>query len=121
MKDERRILIVGGGGREHAIAWALAQSERVGKIIVAPGNGGTDNVEIQGTTIRNAAVGVGDFDGLIHLATEAAVVARLNRLDELASECATKVAEAEKLISVGAEIQIISETRFLEMAGENGS
>ncbi|HEX7054168.1 MAG TPA: phosphoribosylamine--glycine ligase [Burkholderiales bacterium] len=36
-----KILVVGGGGREHALAWKLAQSPRVQKIYVAPGNGGT--------------------------------------------------------------------------------
>lgn len=35
------ILIIGGGGREHALAWKLAKSDRVRKIYVAPGNGGT--------------------------------------------------------------------------------
>ena len=35
------ILVVGGGGREHALAWKIAQSPRVGKIFVAPGNAGT--------------------------------------------------------------------------------
>ncbi|GAA0084727.1 phosphoribosylamine--glycine ligase [Clostridium sp. CTA-7] len=36
-----RILLIGSGGREHALAWKLAKSERVKKIFVAPGNGGT--------------------------------------------------------------------------------
>jgi len=36
-----KVLIVGGGGREHALAWKLSQSERVHKVYVAPGNGGT--------------------------------------------------------------------------------
>ena len=36
-----KILVIGGGGREHALAWRLAQSERVSKLYVAPGNGGT--------------------------------------------------------------------------------
>jgi len=36
-----KVLVVGGGGREHALAWRLAQSERVSKLYVAPGNGGT--------------------------------------------------------------------------------
>lgn len=50
-----RLLIVGNGGREHAIAWKLSQSTRVAEIFVAPGNGGTatvpkcQNVEIEGT------------------------------------------------------------------------
>ena len=35
------ILIVGGGGREHALAWKVAQSPRVAKVFVAPGNAGT--------------------------------------------------------------------------------
>ncbi len=34
------VLIVGGGGREHAIAWALSKSEQVEQLYCAPGNGG---------------------------------------------------------------------------------
>ena len=36
-----KVLVVGSGGREHALAWKLAQSERVQTVYVAPGNGGT--------------------------------------------------------------------------------
>ena len=36
-----KLLVIGGGGREHALAWRLAQSQRVSKVFVAPGNGGT--------------------------------------------------------------------------------
>ncbi|HVC12797.1 MAG TPA: phosphoribosylamine--glycine ligase, partial [Burkholderiales bacterium] len=36
-----KLLVIGGGGREHALAWKLAQSQRVQKVYVAPGNGGT--------------------------------------------------------------------------------
>jgi len=36
-----KILVVGGGGREHALAWRLAQGKRVQKVYVAPGNAGT--------------------------------------------------------------------------------
>ncbi len=51
------ILIVGGGGREHAIAWKVLQSPQAGKVFVAPGNGGTashpklENVPIKATDI----------------------------------------------------------------------
>ncbi len=36
-----KVLVVGGGGREHALAWKLSQSQRIQKVYVAPGNGGT--------------------------------------------------------------------------------
>ena len=50
-----KLLVIGSGGREHAMAWKLAQSPRVQKVFVAPGNGGTateaglENVPITGT------------------------------------------------------------------------
>lgn len=50
------ILIIGSGGREHALAWKLAQSPRIGKLYVAPGNGGTrviaENIAIEATNIK---------------------------------------------------------------------
>jgi phosphoribosylamine--glycine ligase len=50
-----RILVVGSGGREHTLAWKLAQSPQVNQIFVAPGNGGTaeiaQNVDISGTDV----------------------------------------------------------------------
>src|SRR5205823_13259224 len=35
------VLVIGGGGREHALAWKIAQSQRVAKVFIAPGNAGT--------------------------------------------------------------------------------
>jgi phosphoribosylamine---glycine ligase len=64
-----RVLIVGGGGREHALAWRCAQSERVREVIVAPGNAGTANEP----RVRNAAVAITDIAGLIGLARRESV------------------------------------------------
>ena len=63
------VLVVGGGGREHALAWKLAQSERVARVLVAPGNAGT----ARESRVENVAVGAEDIDGLLALAHERAV------------------------------------------------
>ncbi len=52
------ILIVGSGGREHAMAWKIKQSDKLGQLFIAPGNAGT---ALLGT---NLPVGVSDFEGL---------------------------------------------------------
>jgi phosphoribosylamine--glycine ligase len=53
------VLIVGSGGREHALAWKLKQSPRIGKLYIAPGNGGTrelgENVPIAATMVEKLA------------------------------------------------------------------
>src|SRR5574343_1881896 len=59
-----KVLVIGSGGREHALAWRLAQSPRVREVIVAPGNAGTARED----KCRNAAVSVTDIDGLLALA-----------------------------------------------------
>ncbi len=50
-----KVLVIGGGGREHALAWKLGTSERVGKVFIAPGNAGTaeagENVAIAATDV----------------------------------------------------------------------
>lgn len=52
-KEKLNILVIGGGGREHALIWKIAQSLRVKKIFIAPGNAGTselaENVDIEAT------------------------------------------------------------------------
>lgn len=59
-----KILIVGGGGREHALAWKCAQSGKVDEVIVAPGNAGT----ALEAGIRNVPVSANDIDALLELA-----------------------------------------------------
>src|SRR5690349_5831299 len=50
-----KALVVGNGGREHALAWKIAQSPRVDRVFVAPGNAGTasdaENIDISATDI----------------------------------------------------------------------
>mmetsp|Transcript_8397 Transcript_8397/g.21470 ORF Transcript_8397/g.21470 Transcript_8397/m.21470 type:complete len:643 (-) Transcript_8397:209-2137(-) len=60
------VLVVGGGGREHAIAVKLRESPKVGHVFCAPGNGGT-SLE---PDMTNVAVGDTDVQGLVALATE---------------------------------------------------
>ncbi len=57
------VLVVGGGGREHALAWALSRSPHVDRLLVAPGNPGTAAL---GRT-ENVAVGADDIAGLVAL------------------------------------------------------
>ncbi len=59
-----KILLVGSGGREHALAWKLAQSARVSEVLVAPGNAGT----AREARCRNVAVKASDVEGLFELA-----------------------------------------------------
>ncbi len=40
MKEVYNVMVVGNGGREHALVWKLAQSDKVAKVFVAPGNAG---------------------------------------------------------------------------------
>lgn len=57
-----RILLLGSGGREHAIAWKIKQSDKLEKLFVAPGNAGTDGIA------ENVNIGVNDFDALAEFA-----------------------------------------------------
>ena len=70
------VLVVGSGGREHALAWKISQSPRVGDVFVAPGNAGTAEDAV------NVDIGVGDFEGLIDFAKKNDVrLTAIGRLD----------------------------------------
>lgn len=64
-----KILVVGSGGREHALAWKLAQSPRVSEVLVAPGNAGT----AREPKMRNLAIAAEDLDALVSYAQEQAI------------------------------------------------
>jgi len=55
------VLVIGSGGREHALSWKLSQSQKIDKVFTAPGNGGTQN---------NVDISVDDLDGLSQFAKD---------------------------------------------------
>src|ERR1039458_382612 len=59
-----QVLIIGGGGREHALAWKCAQSPRVQQVIVAPGNAGT----ALEPKVRNVDIAADDIEALLDFA-----------------------------------------------------
>ena len=61
-----KVLIVGGGGREHALAWKAAQSEDVDQVFVAPGNAGT----ALEAGVENVAIDAGDIPALVAFARD---------------------------------------------------
>ena len=100
-----KILVVGSGGREHAIAWKCAQSNDVNDVIVAPGNAGT----AMEAGVRNVAVSAEDIDGIIALAKDEAVdltivgpevplvAGMVDRFNELGLPCFGPTADAAQL------------------------
>ncbi len=60
------VLVIGGGGREHALAWKAAQAEKVNTVYLAPGNAGT---QIE-NKLENINIAVEDLDGLVKFAQE---------------------------------------------------
>lgn len=59
-----KVLLLGSGGREHALAWKIAQSEKVEKLFIAPGNAGT------GECGENVAIAADDFESLKKFAVD---------------------------------------------------
>ena len=64
-----KVLVVGGGGREHALAWKAAQSPKVDEVFVAPGNAGTATEQ----GLQNIDINAEDVDGLLAFAQQQAV------------------------------------------------
>ncbi len=58
-----KVLLIGGGGREHALAWALRRSKRVGEVVCAPGNGGIEAIT------RCVPVDTNDLDAMVQVVT----------------------------------------------------
>src|SRR4029077_6476805 len=63
-----KILVIGSGGREHALAWKLSQSPHAERIFCAPGNAGTAEIA------ENVSISIGDLETLVRFAKE-------NRID----------------------------------------
>jgi phosphoribosylamine--glycine ligase len=64
-----KVLVIGAGGREHALAWKIAQSPQVQEVLVAPGNAGTARED----KCRNVAVGATEIDRLLQLVRDEGV------------------------------------------------
>ena len=64
-----KVLVIGSGGREHALAWKASRCAGVERVFVAPGNAGT----ARAAGIENVAIGVDDLDGLVAFAREAEI------------------------------------------------
>lgn len=59
-----KVLLIGSGGREHAMAWKLSQSSKISELLIAPGNAGTSQLG------ENIAIGVDDHDDLVKYAVQ---------------------------------------------------
>ena len=83
------VLLIGNGGREHAIAWKLAQSKNLGRLFIAPGNSGTAQCG------QNVPIGVCEIDKLIEFARQNKVeLAVIGPEDPLAAGIVDKFEEA---------------------------
>jgi len=73
MSEQLKILLIGGGGREHALAWKLAQSPLCARLFVAPGNPGIAALQDSLADVVCVDVGVGDHESLLALAKKEGV------------------------------------------------
>lgn len=67
-----KVLVIGSGGREHAMVWKIAQSPLVDSMWCAPGNAGTalESVQKTGERVQNVAIGAEDLEGLLAFAQQ---------------------------------------------------
>ena len=66
-----KILLLGSGGREHALAWKIAQSSKCDELFVAPGNAGTGDIALKtGGTSQNVSIKADDFEAIKQFAVE---------------------------------------------------
>ncbi len=64
-----KVLVVGNGGREHALAWKLLESQQIEQVFCVPGNGGTANME----RCQNLSLSVDDFEGIGRFAASSGI------------------------------------------------
>ena len=68
-----KLLLLGSGGREHALAWKIAQSERIEKLFIAPGNAGTASCKGATCTCENVAIKADDFENIKKLIVDKSI------------------------------------------------
>src|SRR5881398_2834018 len=90
-----RILVVGSGGREHALVWKLRQSPHTERIFCAPGNAGTAEIA------QNVAIAASDLDALVRFAKENRVVLTVVGPDDPLAAGIVDLFAAEKLRAFG--------------------
>jgi phosphoribosylamine--glycine ligase len=72
-----KVLVIGGGGREHALAWKLARSARVQAVYVAPGNGGTEQDALGDAVLKNVPLAASDAPGAIEALADFAAAEKI--------------------------------------------
>jgi len=90
-----KILVIGSGGREHALAWKLRQSPHAERIFCAPGNAGT------GEIAENVAIGASDLEGVVRFAKENRIDLTVVGPDDPLAAGIVDLFTAEKLRAVG--------------------
>lgn len=96
-----KVLVIGSGGREHAICQAVAKSSRVDEIICAPGNAGIATMQVAGKKISCAPIGAMEFEKLVAFAKEQGVDFTIVGMDDPLVGGIVDAFEAEGLKAFG--------------------